>query len=839
MITSFFDGLGQLAITRPRWVLAGYGVLCLILLPWLLRLSLEADVRDTLPPDMARVLARHQTLFGSADLAFLLVHSPPGGRDTLLAFAAALQERLTSSPLIRSVEYGVAPELLSMLEQLSLDYAPLFVSPAQLDDFDQLLTPQGMQAQLHKTLLQLSSPGTGLHDQALGTDPLQLRRFAVARLVALRGAFRFETTSPYFLTPDGTTLLIKITGRASVHDMAGAKATVALLQQSSDVLRAQPAFQSLAVQATGGYFFAAESERVIRGDIIVSVHLTILSICALLVWTLRRWGVLLYSFLPTLLSLGLALGLFAVWRPTLNALTLGCIASLIGFGMDFSVHVLQRTLHEQGRGLSQAAALRLAVRETGGSLWLAALTSMACFLAFYASSQAFLHDMGLLAALGVGLCCLLSATFLPALLCCVPLPQRLLAPRTLGLPLVIAVVARYARLILGLSLLVSLGALGAVLLWPPAVETDLRNIHAAHSPTLQVQEAMAARFGGSQEPLLLLVEEATEMQVMQALHRLQPTLSAMVQEGLLAAVISPAMLYPDAAVQQAVAQRLHTKEPQHLVATLRVLLEAAGFDSVMLQPYLERVQGAVTPRPPLDISAFRALGFDALLRPLLAHDNAGAVGVAMLFPVTDLWTQAARDAISQRLTVVLTAADIRGTLSGLYTISSAAATVLSGDFLRITLLALAAILLLVWLQVRRLALLGYMLLPVLCGTLWAAGFFALYGFKLNFMTICILPMLLATSSDYGIYLVHRFTLHGRADPGEALRVTGLGVILSALTTLEGFGTLALSANRGIASVGLVSCVGVFACVLAALLTLPAALHVWVRPHQPEDRGACV
>ena len=85
------------------------------------------------------------------------------------------------------------------------------------------------------------------------TDPLQLRRFAFARLSALRATFRFDPTSPYFLSPDGTTLLIKIAGWHSVHDMAGAKATVAVIQQASDALRAQPAFRGLTVQATGGY----------------------------------------------------------------------------------------------------------------------------------------------------------------------------------------------------------------------------------------------------------------------------------------------------------------------------------------------------------------------------------------------------------------------------------------------------------------------------------------------------------------------------------------------------------------------------------------------------------
>src|SRR2546422_10136532 len=80
MITALFDWLGHLAISRCRWVLTLYAVLLLAALPLLLCLHLEADVRDTLPPDMARALERHNALFGTADLALLLVQTSPGGR---------------------------------------------------------------------------------------------------------------------------------------------------------------------------------------------------------------------------------------------------------------------------------------------------------------------------------------------------------------------------------------------------------------------------------------------------------------------------------------------------------------------------------------------------------------------------------------------------------------------------------------------------------------------------------------------------------------------------------------------------------------------------------------
>src|SRR5499427_11023306 len=100
IIMRLFDWLGSLALSRPRWVLALYTILLLAVLPWLLHLHLEADVRDTLPPDMARALERHNTLFGTADLACLLVHTSPGHRDTLLDFAAALRGHLTNSSII-------------------------------------------------------------------------------------------------------------------------------------------------------------------------------------------------------------------------------------------------------------------------------------------------------------------------------------------------------------------------------------------------------------------------------------------------------------------------------------------------------------------------------------------------------------------------------------------------------------------------------------------------------------------------------------------------------------------------------------------------------------------
>ena len=159
MITTLCDTVGWLCVTWPWRVLTLFGVLALATLPLVSHLSLEADVRNMLPGEMAQTLERSNTLFGTSDLALLLVQTTAGRKDDLIAFGTALQQQLAASPLMRRVEFGYALSVLTMLGDVALDYAPLLVRPDQLDDLDRLLTPEGITAQIHKTLLDLSLPG--------------------------------------------------------------------------------------------------------------------------------------------------------------------------------------------------------------------------------------------------------------------------------------------------------------------------------------------------------------------------------------------------------------------------------------------------------------------------------------------------------------------------------------------------------------------------------------------------------------------------------------------------------------------------------------------------------
>jgi len=78
----------------------------------------------------------------------------------------------------------------------------------------------------------------------------------------------------------------------------------------------------------------------------------------------------------------------------------------------------------------------------------------------------------------------------------------------------------------------------------------------------------------------------------------------------------------------------------------------------------------------------------------------------------------------------------------------------------------------------------------------------------------------------GIHVLTRFA--EERDPSIFGRSTGKAVLLSALTTIAGFGSLMIAKHAGIASLGLLMAVGTATCMVAGLTVLPALLSLLLR-----------
>ena len=122
------------------------------------------------------------------------------------------------------------------------------------------------------------------------------------------------------------------------------------------------------------------------------------------------------------------------------------------------------------------------------------------------------------------------------------------------------------------------------------------------------------------------------------------------------------------------------------------------------------------------------------------------------------------------------------------------------------------------------------LVSLLIGIVWMAGICWLMGMRLNFLNIIAFPITFGNGVDYAVNVMRRY-VEERERTGDrllAIRIsvegTGGAVILCALTTVIGYFSLHTSTNQALQSFGNAMGISEVACLLAAVVALPAAVH---------------
>jgi hypothetical protein len=118
----------------------------------------------------------------------------------------------------------------------------------------------------------------------------------------------------------------------------------------------------------------------------------------------------------------------------------------------------------------------------------------------------------------------------------------------------------------------------------------------------------------------------------------------------------------------------------------------------------------------------------------------------------------------------------------------------------------------------------FALIPMFFGLLWLLIIMGIFKITLNFANFFAIPILIGIGIENGVQMMHRFKERG--DYAVAEKSTGTGVILTALTTIAGFGSLLIAKHKGVFSLGLVMAIGVFTCLLASIIVLPGMLKMF-------------
>jgi len=698
-------------------------------------------------------------------------------------------------------------------------------------------------------------------------DPTAYRNpWAVAGpRTAERDDERRLTEPQHSFTPDGSLCVLLCRPRTAGQSFTPAK-------EANEVLRAilaevGPSFPDVSLGLTG--LPVLETDEMVRSDEDSrrASWLALLGVAILYFVVYRGLRYPLLTVGSLLVGTVWALGWATLTVGHLNILSATFAVMLIGMG-DYGVLWVAR--YDEGRrlGLVGAEALAYTARHAGPAIVTAAATTALAFFATTLADFKAVAELGWIAGSGVLLCAASCLTVVPAvqeLLSrprqgsepsrrgCAPTPDGAGSGVPLQFPTAGAwlpgLAAQPRRVLVGGAVLLLVAAACATRV---GYDHNLLNMQAKDLDSVQWEHRLIERSAGMTWDALGVARTPAEAAALAARFAAVPEVGKVVEVASLVPADQEAKLPLVAAIQA----RLQALKPADGVPPPRVSSPAAVADwadrlrlAAEKQPELTTaaadLRAAIDAVPP-EVAAERLAAFDRRLAADLAADLNRLKAVSRPAPITladvpaelreryvgangeylvrafareSLWDHDALRRFTGAVSAVVPEATGKSfrTLDGL--------DEMKRGFERAGLLALAAIVAVLLLDLRRAADVLLALAPLGAGALLTLGAMGLFGVPLNPANMIALPLIVGVGVDNGVHVLHDYRARRGRVPYLLGAATGRGVLVAALTTVLGFGTLTTARHVGMASLGLALAVGVTCCTAAALVGLPALLRV--------------
>jgi len=785
------------------------------------RLRFETDVLNLMPRRDPVVSEFKRILEDFGSLETLLIAVPVRGEEHLersLSLVDVLTKELKQSPYLSQVEAQLDDPV--KLAEAVLRHAVLFLDEGGLSTLEGRLTPAGLAARAADIRAAVDTPQGMVAKEFAVRDPLGFLPLLLSRLNRTPAALKVDFSSGYYLSSDHSLVLIlaKPTGPAQSIDfdqklLKDLRARIAKARARFAEEEGIPLAEVPRVEIGGGHRIAFEDATLIKKDIVTNSVTSVVGVLLLFFLAYRRFATAHYAFLPLGTGLALTFIFAAVALGELNSATSGFSALLVGLGIDFTIVTYGRYLEGRLAGVPVGQALEEMASHTGPAVVLGAATTVGTFYAFLATRFVGLREFGLLTGTGIVFMMLSAFLLLPAL---VTLFDRSHTPAPssawLNLEPLLAWARRHAAGVLATAGAVT--ALSIVALFFLRFDDDVRNLRSPSNQGVAVQDRVAKAFGLSFNAMLIRVEAASVDEALARVQQLAPGLDRLVAAHVISSYESLASLVPPQGAQERalgwLAARRELTDPTRVRRELTAALGSVGLVPQAFGPGLAALDEALRPEGPVSLEVWEGTPVEQYIRRSLHRTDGTVNTVINVFSPPGMWRRHAPPELVEL---------VRGipgvSLTGVNLVSQRLRHTVWQDAALAGALGLVLVLALLLADFRSVKAAFLCLVPVAVGVLWALGVMSVVGYPLNLLNVFVITMVIGVGSDYAIYMIHRAR---EGNSTAQLAETARAVLLSALTTIVGFGTLVTTHYPGLQSMGWMASLGVlFACFGAVVL----------------------
>ena len=676
------------------------------------------------------------------------------------------------------------------------------------------------------------------------------------------------SASDFLMSEDGTLHMAIITPARTTLDMASLIPLNARLRGARDALAER--FPELTVGFTGYPALIHDETRTITADLPWTSAAALVLIALIFLTALRplRWG--LAAIVTLVLAVSWSLGATFLVVGHLNAVTSVIMAILFGLGIDFGIHLVARFQEERAGGWNREKVgdrLGKVLSETGSAIFAGGLTSAAAFFALATNEFDAFAELGIIAGMGLLLCMVAMITLLPSLLV---LSERSgrggeagdcegPSEMTTGSLAMADAVGNEGGATPGPSLLplpehgkrgslIFIAALVLSLcagLATPRIDFNynIQNLQAHKTEAVETAKLLS-RFSYSANAVVRTcgsIEEvdriSRQLQTLDSVGRVESVRDVIPEDleekeevlqdfrrKLLMPVAASATVTKEQDLQSVLRTLTDQSEDTEVASlakrALAYLLRLGAFGGAYSRAYEQGVSASLQGRQ-RKLSQFLEAGPPSLAnfpnaisrRYISADSRYYALHVHARGSMWD------RDFLDRFISEV-ERVDPRAT--GFPVLYRQITHEIRRGAESAAVLACIAVLIVLVLDMRSLWSCALSIVPVGLGVVWTLGLMGATGIRFNLANVVAIPLILGIGIDSGIHIVHRYTAGGD-DPLGAAKAALRPITLTTLTTMAGFGALALASHRGLQSLGLVMLIGLASSWVAAVVVLPALL----------------
>lgn len=753
----------------------------------LTRLRFETDILEVLPKGLPVVeaLKVSQEHFDNDQQVVLLLESKTEEifAEDAVELAKFLREKLAPAKVLYQSEFEENPQAFAGALAEIWRYAP----PENVAELERRVSDPGVLAAHLAVVKETIRASFDAEKSTMAAyDPLGFLQHP-----ALRG---LTESGMSFLSDDGKSHILLIT---NMDVATGYKEQAEWIEKIREVAGEWPglAESNLTFRLTGGPVFNAEIGAGMEDDMSGTVMLTSVLVGLLFLLIQRHLGQLLMISLMLGLTFLITLGLAGWIYSTLNLVSVGFAAILLGLVIDYAVVIVR----ESAEGFASPSVLR---RELAPGILCAAATTAIVFGLLMVSTFAGVQQLGGLIVIGLVTGAGVMLIFTPLFLGRFPTkePRHLLKAPFAGSAVSCAVIA--ACLLISAAIFSVKGA--------PGVGFDFSMVEPSSSEAAAAFETMQEDFPAWSDRNLQLIATADSWEELRGVaEKADVALAKATNGGEVESYQWLKELIPN---------------PDHVVANRKSItgiaakrgeiiaaVKAGGFSEsgvALDSQVLEALAGAESDQ---EIGAFA--------ETFLSRSVDGKCHLSGTLRTRDVITDQNIGKISPLFSEGFT-------VTGWAVLQAVLQPLAKRDFLVIFLPASGVLLLglvLVFRSVRDAAIAIAVLLTVL---LLLNAFVSITGDSWNFLSGMAIPLIIGSGIDYSIHLIFSLRRNG-GDFDKVWNGAGKAICFCGISTAIGFGSLIFASNETLRSMGMLCGLGILLAAALSLLVVPG-LWQWGR-----------